>query len=103
MTLKTSAKTKYPTSPASPAAPAPPVSPTAMPIAKSTGRLSKMAAPAAAIHGNPSRSSCPSLSSSAAAGSTAIGSISERPTLCKAPRTLSPHLPDPPAAGVLVA
>jgi hypothetical protein len=100
--LKTPAKTKYPTSPASPAAPAPPVSPTAMPTAKSGARLSKIACPAAAIHGIPKRSSCPSLNNSAAAGSTAMGSISERPTLCKAPRALS-HPLDPPAAGVLVA
>ena len=46
----------------------------------------------AAIHGRLKKSGWPKRKSSAAAGNTAIGSISERPTLCRAANTRSPPL-----------
>ena len=75
--------TKNPTAPASPAAPwFSRARPTATPIAKSRPRLEKIASPAAAIDAMLSRSGCPRRSSRPATGSTAIGSISARPSAC---------------------
>src|SRR6185437_3527782 len=71
------------TTPASPAAPwFSRARPTATPIAKSSPRFEKMASPAAAMGATSRRSGCPRRSSNPATGSTAMGSMSARPSAC---------------------